>query len=217
MSIGRVRRSRTGAATWFTRGQRVAVAALLTLGATVGAAASAGSASAATTINCDTAAQPSANWTSCQQLVGTAKCVWNNKDSTYTLAVGYTNPTQYILFASVPNTGTNTGLYNAFTATSGFASNPGHGNTFNPGTYTTAWTVTWTPASTTDGVTWALMGKSYVWYDTYTVCPSKPVPVIGNGIVGSMGVVLITGFGMLNRRRFKEFFAGLRTIGTSPA
>jgi hypothetical protein len=182
----------------------------------VGAAASAGPAAAATTINCDTAAQPSANWTTCQQLVGTAKCVWNNKDGTYTLAVGYTNPTQNILFASVPNTGTGTGAYNAFTATSGFAANPGHGNTFNPGTFTTAWTVTWTPSSATDGVKWALMGKSYVWYDTYTVCPSKPVPVIGNGVVGGMGVVLITGYSMLNRRRLKEFFSGIRLIGASP-
>ena len=215
MSMGLVRHTRTGAAAWLTRGF---AAGLLTVGTLVGGLATAGSASAATaTINCDTAAQPSANWTTCQQLVGTAKCVWNNKDKTYTLAVGFTNPTQYILFASVPNTGTNTGLYNAFTATSGFAANPGHGNTFNPGTYTTAWTVTWTPASATDGVTWSLMGKSYVWYDTYTVCPSKPVPVIGNGIVGGMGVVLITGYSMLSRRRLKEFFSGLRMIGTSAA
>jgi hypothetical protein len=211
VTSGPHRRTPRGAWTWLARGL---AGSLLTVGATVGAVAGAGSASAvATTLNCDTAAHPSTTWTSCQQLVGTAKCVWNNKDRTYTLAVGYNNPTPYNLFASVPNTGTGTGLYNAFTATSGFAANPGHGTTFVPGVYTTAWTVTWTPASATDLVSWALMGKTYTWADTYTACPSKPVPVIGNGIVGSMGVVAITGFGLLNRRRFMAFVSGLRWVG----
>jgi hypothetical protein len=205
----RRRRARTGRS-WLTRGF---AASLLTLGAMVGAVANAGTAAAATTINCDTAAHPSTDWTSCQQLVGTAKCVWNNKDGTYTLAVGYTNPTVFNLFASVPNTGTGTGTYNSFTATSGSAGNPGHPNTFYPGTYTTAFTVTWKPTSKTDLVSWALMGRTYTWADTYTACPSKPVPVIGNGIVGGMGVVAITGFGLLNRRRFKDFVAAIRSIG----
>ncbi|BEP13221.1 hypothetical protein acdb102_15320 [Acidothermaceae bacterium B102] len=206
-------RTRRGARRWLAHGF---AASLLAVGGTVGALAAAGPASAATTtINCDTAAQPSANWTSCQQLVGTAKCVWNNKDGTYTLAVGYTNPTAYNLYAVVPNTATNTaGPNNAFTATSGFAANPGHAATFYPGTYTTAWTVTWTPASKTDLVTWALMGHTYTWADTYTACPSKPVPVIGNGIAASMGVVAITGFGLLNRRRLREMLAATRLVAT---
>ncbi|MDX6206047.1 MAG: hypothetical protein QOF39_2104 [Frankiales bacterium] len=193
------------------------VASLLTVGAMVGAVADAGSAAAVTTINCDTAVHPSRNWTSCQQLVGTAKCVWNNRDGTYTLAVGYTNPTEFNLFASVPNTGTGTGTYNAFTAASGSTANPGHASTLVPGVYTTAWTVTWRPTSATDLVSWALMGRTYTWADTYTACPSKPVPVIGNGIVGSMGVIAITGFGLLNRRRCREFLAATRSIGRATA
>jgi hypothetical protein len=203
------RRARTGRP-WLVRGF---AASLLTLGATVGAVANAGSAAAATTINCDTAVHPSTDWTSCQQLVGTAKCVWNNRDGTYTLALGYTNPTVYNLYASVPNTGAGTGTYNSLTATSGFASNPSHPSTFFPGTYTTAFTVTWSPTSKTDPVTWALMGRTYTWADTFTACPAKPVPVIGNGIVGSMGVIAITGFGLLNRRRFKHFVAASLAIG----
>jgi hypothetical protein len=195
---------------WLTRGF---AASLLTVGAMVGAVATAGPAAAVTTINCDTAAHPSTDWTSCQQLVGTAKCVWNNGNGTYTLAVGYTNPTAFNLFASVPNSGTGTGAYNSFTATSGSAANPGHASTFYPGTYITAFTVTWSPTSKTDPVTWQLMGKTYTWADTYTACPSKPVPVIGNGIVGSMSVIAITGFGLLNRRRFKDFVAATRWIG----
>ena len=216
MLSGLRRRSpRTGAVSWVSRGF---AATLLTVGGTVGAVANAGSAAAAvTTINCDTAAQPSTDWTSCQKLVGTAKCVWNNKDGTYTLAVGYTNPTAYNLYASVPNTGTNTGANNAFTATSGTAANPGHGNTFVPGTYTTAWTVTWTPASKTDLVSWLLMGKTYTWADTYTVCPSKPVPVIGNGIVGGVGVVALMGFSMVHRRRFKGLAAATRLVAQPSA
>ena len=68
-----------------------------------GVAFAAPSAQAVTpTINCDTAAQPSTSWTTCQQLVGTASCAWNNKDGTWTLAVGYTNPTGSILTASIP-------------------------------------------------------------------------------------------------------------------
>jgi hypothetical protein len=214
----RSRRPRTGAVTWRSRGQRVLAAALLTTGAMVGAVANAGSAAAvAPTINCDTAAQPSTNWTTCQKLVGTAKCVWNNKDGTYTLAVGYTNPTVDDLFASVPNTGTNTGANNAFTATSGSAANPGHGSTFVPGTYTTAWTVTWTPASKTDLVSWLLMGHTYTWADTYTVCPSKPVPVISTGIGGATGVVAITGLGFMTRRRFRGLLAATRLVSTPSA
>jgi hypothetical protein len=204
---------RTGAGVWLARG---AAASLLSVGAMVGVVANAGSAAAvAPTINCDTAAQPSTNWTTCQKLVGTAKCVWNNHDGTYTLAVGYTNPTTSNLFASVPNSGTDTGANNAFTATSGFAANPGHGDTFVPGTYTTAWTVTWTPASKTDLVSWLLMGHTYTWADTYTACPSKPVPVIGNGIAGSMGVVALTGIGFLNRRRLRALLPATRLAATT--
>ena len=169
--------------------------------ALAGPAFAAPTAHAATpTINCDAAAQPSASWTTCQQLVGTASCAWNNKDGTWTLAVGYTNPTTSILTASIPPApgGTN----NAFTATSGFASNPGHPSTFNPGTYVTAFTVTWTPSSKTDPVTWVLMGHTFTWTETSVpACPKTPVPVAGSiaGIFGFLALVMI-GFGVANHR-----------------
>ncbi len=373
-------RARTGVRAWLSRGL---AAALLMVGATAAAAADPGIASAATTsINCDTAAQPSADWTTCQKLVGTAKCVWNNKDGTYTLAMGYTNPTTSTLFASIPSasvpaivnggfespsvpsnyqfvgshnstspatgiawdttdptkvveiwhtgfngvpadtgtqfaelnannvgtlsqdlattpgftlnwslahrgrSGTDTmtvsigppvgplvvqtpygqtttaisdgntawghyhgqytipagqtttrfafnsvsaaggdnsygnfldsvvfslaGTNNSISGTKGSAANPGQGDTFYPGTSTTAWTYTWSPSSTTDPVTWALMGNNYSWADTIAACPSKPVPVIGNGIAASTGVVAILTFSLLGRRRFRGLLAATR-------
>jgi hypothetical protein len=166
-----------------------------------GVAFAAPSAQAATpTINCDSAAQPSTSWTTCQQLVGTASCAWNNKDGTWTLAVGYTNPTSSILTASIPPApgGTN----NAFTATSGFASNPGHASSFSPGTYVTAFTVTWTPSSKSDPVTWVLMGHTFTWTETSVpACPKTPVPVAGSiaGIFGFLGLLMV-GFGFANHR-----------------
>jgi hypothetical protein len=182
-------------------GTRAGAAALLTLGALSAGVVTASSAAAATTIDCDAAAQPSASWTTCQQLVGTAKCVWNNNDGTYTLALGYTNPTADNLFASIPNTGTNTGNNNALTATSGSAADPGHLATFAPGTSTTAFTVTWTPSSKTDVVSWLLMGHTSTWADTFTACPSKPVPVVSNVALGSVGLAGITGLALFRRRR----------------
>jgi hypothetical protein len=214
----RHRSARKGPVAWLTRGF---AASLLTLAGMAGIAANAGSASAGTpapTINCDTAAQPSANWTLCQKLVGTAKCVWNNHDGTYTLAVGYTNPTADILTAAIPDTATNTaGTNNAFTATDGSAANPGHASTFFIGTFTTAWTVTWTPASKTDLVSWALMGHTFTWADTYTACPSKPVPVISTGIGGATGLVAITGLGFMTRRRFRGLLSATRLVAAPTA
>jgi hypothetical protein len=74
--------------------------------------------------------------------------------------------------------------------------------------------VTWTPSSKKDGATWSLMGHSYTWYDTYTACPTKPVPVIGNDLVGGTGLVLITSLGLLGRRRFRAFLAATRLAAT---
>jgi hypothetical protein len=182
---------------------RAAVATALTVGSLGAAAALAPSAQAATTVNCDTAAQPSANWTLCTKLVGTAKCVWNNGNGTYTLAVGYTNPTTSSLYANIPVNGTG-GANNKFTATSGFAANPSHFDTFTPGVSTTAFTVTWSPTSSTDPVTWVLMGKTYTWNRTYTACVTKPVPVIG-GVggftLGLLGLVAVGAFGGHRVRR----------------
>ena len=377
-------RTRKGARRWLAHGF---AASLLVAAGTVGATAAAVPASAATTtINCDTAAQPSTDWTSCQKLVGTAKCVWNNKDGTYTLAMGYTNPTAYTLFASVPSasvpaivnggfesptvasnyqfvgshnspspatgiawdttdstkvveiwhtgylgvpadtgtqfaelnannvgtlsqdlattpgftlnwslahrgrSGTDTmtvsigppvgplvvqtpygqsvpnisdgtsawghyhgqytipagqtttrfafnsvsaaggdnsignfldsvvfslaGTNNTITGTAGSAANPGQPDTFYPGTSTTAFTYTWKPGSATDPVTWALMGNTVSWADTITACPSKPVPVIGNGIAASTGVIAIMSFSLMNRRRFRGLLAATRLNAT---
>ena len=204
-----------GVSGWLSRGF---AATLLTIGASAGAVTIAVPASAATTINCDTAAHTSTAWTAgCLKLTGTAKCVWNNGDGTWTMAMGFLNPTADTLFASIPNTGTNTGAYNAFTATGGSAANPGHFATFPPGTYTSAFTVTWKPSSSTDPVSWQLMGATSTWTRTITACPSKPVPVIGNGIAGGMGVIALTGLGLLNRRRFRGLLSSTRLVGVTAA
>ena len=187
-------------------GQRLrhgAAAGLLTTAALAGGILDAGTAAAATTtLNCDTAAQPSATWTSCQQLTGTAKCVWNNGDGTWTLALGYVNPTTSNLFASIPSGGTG-GTNNALTATNGTAADPAHLSTFPPGTSTTAFTVTWSPTSKTDPLTWVLMGHTYTWVDTYTACAAKPVPVEGNVVLGAVGLAAMTGGVLFRRRRLR--------------
>jgi hypothetical protein len=182
-----------------TRTGRLGAVGLLSVGAfTLGT----GTASAATTINCDAAAQPSADWTTCQQLVGTAKCVWNNGDGTWTMAMGYTNPTAATLNAAIPN-GAVAGTNNALTATNGSAANPAHVASFLPGTSTTAFTVTWSPTSKTDPVTWALMGKTYTFVDTMTACASKPVPVVANETFGAIAVAGLLGMVLVSRRRLR--------------
>ena len=188
-----------------TRTGRLGTVALLSVGAfSLGS----GTASAATTINCDAAAQPSTDWTTCQQLVGTAKCVWNNNDGTFTMAMGYTNPTTSTLNAVIPNAATNVaGTNNSLTATSGSAANPGHTASFLPGTSTTAFTVTWTPSSKTDPVTWVLMGKTYSFVDTMTACTSKPVPVVANETFGAIAVAGLLGTVLVSRRRIRPLLA----------
>jgi hypothetical protein len=202
-------RARSLASTPSWRSALAGAFAVVLLGV-AGPAFAAPNAQAATpTINCDSAAHPSASWTTCQQLVGTASCVWNNRDGTWTLAVGYTNPTASILTASIPPAPG--GANNSFTATSGFASNPGHPSTFQPGMYVTAFTVTWTPSSKNDPVTWVLMGHTYTWTETSeSACPKTPVPVAGSiaGIFGFLGL-LMAGFGVANHRATSVYRAAL--------
>ena len=68
------------------------------------------------------------------------------------------------------------------------AANPAHIASFPPGTSTTAFTVTWSPTSKTDPVTWALMGRNFSFNDQITSCTSKPVPVVANETFGAIAV-----------------------------
>ena len=182
-----------------TRAGRLVTVGLLSVGAfSLGS----GTASAATTINCDTAGQPSSDWTTCQQLTPTAKCVWNNGDSTWTMALGYINPTLMTLNAAIPN-GVVAGTNNALTATNGSAANPAHISSFPPGTSSTAFTVTWSPTSNTDPVTWALMGHSVSFNRTITACTSKPVPVVANETFGTIALAGLLGAVLVSRRRLR--------------
>jgi hypothetical protein len=178
-------------------GARATAVGLLTM---TGLVVNAGSSWAATTINCDTAAQPSASWTSCQQLTGTAACVFNNGDGTWTIALGYTNPTTATLTSAIPNGGSG-GTNNALTATNGSAANPGHIASFPPGTSTTAYTVTWSPTSKTDPVTWVLNGRTFTFTDQITACPTKPVPVVQNAALGGVAAAFILGAVLFRRGR----------------
>lgn len=99
-----------------------------------------------------------------------------------------------------PNGTTGVGTNNALTATGGSAANPSHLASFPPGTSTTAFTVTWTPSSKTDPVTWALMGRTYTFVDTMTACLSKPVPVVANEAVGGIAVAAVLGAVLVSRR-----------------
>ena len=99
---------------------------------------------------------------------------------------------------------------NAITATQRSAISPAQAETFAPCTYTTAWTVTWTPTSSSDPVTWSLMGHTYTWNDTLTACPTKPVPVIGNGLAAGTGFIAIMAFSLRNRGRLRNLLATTR-------
>ena len=76
------------------------------------------------------------------------------------------------------------GTNNALTATNGSAANPARMASFLPGTSTTAYTVTWSPTSKTDPVSWALIGHAFSFTDQITSCTSKPVPVVANETFG---------------------------------
>jgi hypothetical protein len=173
-------------------------AAAVGLLAMTGLVANAGTSWAATTINCDTAT--GASWTSCQQLTGTAACVFNNLDGTWTIALGYINPTTSTLISAIP-AGGNGGANNALTATNGSAANPGHIASFPPGTSTTAFTVTWSPTSKTDAVSWALNGRTFSWNDQITACPTKPVPVMSNAALSGIASAFLLGAVLFRKHR----------------
>jgi hypothetical protein len=182
-----------------SRAGRLTTVALLSVGAL---SLGSGTASADTTINCDTAAQPSSDWTTCQQLTGTAKCVWNNGDGTWTMALGYINNTGATLTAAIPS-GSVAGTNNNLTATNGSAANPAHISTFAPGTSTTAFTVTWSPSSKKDPVNWSLMGQTFSFNDQITSCTSKPVPVVANETFGGIAVAAVLGTVLVSRRKLR--------------
>lgn len=188
---------------------RLIAAVTFAVGAFVAIPAAAGTAYADTpTINCDAAsgrhnAQQRDDWRTCQRLTGTAQCVWNNHDGSYTIALGYDNPTSSNLHAEIPDANGNGGENNALTATSGSAHDPDHLSTFWTGTSQTAFTVTWSPRNRQDSVTWSLMGHTYQFYDwSEPNCTTKPVPIMGNGLAIGLGVGLLLGaFVLLNRRQ----------------
>ncbi|MCL6538271.1 MAG: hypothetical protein K6T28_06780 [Acidothermus sp.] len=160
---------------------------------------------AATLINCDTAPRNSADWRTCRQLVGTSSCAWNNGDGTWTIALGYRNPTDFDLYAAAPINGQGGGN-NALRANGGFAENPGHITTFwADTTSTTAFTVTWTPTWWNPYVQWDLMGHQYTFSTTtQPLCASKPVPVSGNATAAWIGLgILVATFLGLNHRRLR--------------
>jgi hypothetical protein len=169
-------------------------------------AASGTAMAATTTIDCDTASLQQtgterSDWNACQKLNGTAACAFDNGDGTWTIALGYDNPTKYNLYASSPASGG--GSNNVLTATNGSAADPDQISTFWTGTSSTAFTVTWSPASSSDPVTWDLMGSTYSFTETtQPLCASKPVPIMGNSTAAGIGLALLLGgFVLINRRQ----------------
>ena len=157
---------------------------------------------ATTTINCDTVSQKSSDWKECRKLAGTSSCAWNNGDGTWTFALGYTTPTAENLYASIPD-GSGGGANNSLSATNGSASASGQVSTFYPGTSQTAFTVTWSPQSKTDTLTWDLMGHQYEFTElSQPACTAKPVPILGSfTVVGGALLFLVVAFVAVNRRR----------------
>lgn len=179
------------------RAARLIAVLAIALGALVGLPAANGVAHADTpTINCDSAqfgrsSADRADWRTCQELAGTAQCVWNNGRGSYTIALGYDNPTSSNLYAATPVNGQG-GPNNSLTANGGYAENPDHVSTFWTGVSETAFTVTWSPTRRQPYVTWQLMGHTYN-FSTKSVpgCQTKPVPIMGNGLAIGLGLGLL--------------------------
>jgi hypothetical protein len=189
------------------RAARLIAVLAIALGALVGLPAATGVAHADTpTINCDDAqsgrtSADRADWSTCQELVGTAQCVWNNGRGSYTIALGYNNPTSSNLYASIPVDGQG-GANNSLTANGGYAENPDHVSTFWTGVSETAFTVTWSPTRRQPYVTWQLMGQTYNFSTTSVpACQTKPVPIMGNGLAIGLGLgLLVLAMLAVNRR-----------------
>jgi hypothetical protein len=176
---------------------RLLAAAILAIGALAVLPAATGTAHAATpTINCDTVSHRSADWATCQALVGTASCYWDNGNGTFTMALGYRNPTDSILTARAGTT--NNGIYTTIVPT---YSNPGRLTTFYPGTSVTAFTMTSQFANPL--ASWSVMGTMYTFTTANTpLCAAKPVPIMGNTTAAAAVFVLLVGvLGIANRRR----------------
>ena len=188
---------------------RLVAAFALAAAALVAIPAASGTAYADTpTINCDTASaratsQERTDWTTCQKLVATSQCAWNNHDGSWTIALGYKNPTSSNLFAEIPDANGNGGPNNALTATNGSAHDPDHLSTFWTGTSLTAFTVTWSPTSRQDPVTWTLMGHTFTFTErSQPACDTKPVPILGNMAAAGIGLGILMGaFLFVNRRQ----------------
>ena len=125
--------------------------------------------------------------------------------------LGYINNTGSILNAAIPN-GAVLGTNNALTATNGSAANPAHIASFPPGTSTTAFTVTWSPTSNTDPVSWALMGRTFSFNRQITSCTSKPVPVVANETFGAIAVAAVLGTVLVSRRKLRPLAMKRATV-----
>ena len=127
----------------------------------------------AATIDCST------NYTTaqCQVLTPTVACVWTNANGSHTAAFGYTNT------SATNDITVNLGRGNRLSAGS-----VGTPPTFFPrGTSVTAFTVTYTRATST----WRLVGKAARASATSPHCSSPPVPGFG-GTAAFLGMLLMS-------------------------
>jgi len=127
----------------------------------------------AATIDCST------NYTTaqCQVLTPTVACVWTNANGSHTAAFGYTNT------STTNDITVNLGGGNRLSGGS-----VGSPPTFFPrGTSVTAFTVTYTRASST----WRLVGKAARASGATTPCTSPPVPGFG-GTAAFLGMLLMS-------------------------
>ena len=127
----------------------------------------------AATIDCSTTYTTA----ECQTLTPTVACVWTNSNGSHTAAFGYTNT------STTNDITVNLGRGNRLSAGS-----TGTPPTFFPrGTSVTAFTVTYTRATST----WRLVGKAARASGTSTPCSSPPVPGFG-GTAAFLGMLLMS-------------------------
>ncbi|MGH8888332.1 MAG: hypothetical protein ACRDV3_01055 [Acidothermaceae bacterium] len=180
------------------RAARLLASLALATGAVVMLPAAVGTASAATpTIACDKVSHTSTDWATCQQVVATASCYWDNRDGSYTIALGYVNSSDAVLTAAA---GTD---YNGIVIQGSPATfdNPGRLTAFEPGTSQTAFTMT-TRASNTLADWWVMQREFAFTTSNTPKCASKPVPMMGNSTAVALTFGLFVGLlAVVNRRR----------------
>ncbi len=151
---------------------------------------------AGSVVDCSDPAQAESAHGACTSVRPTFSCVWDNGGGSYTAVLGYSNPSKYTLKLP-PGTWVNS-FYGLF----GDPLDRGQPSTFPPGSYPTAFTVTWTQAWPYTTL-WALGSHHMIAFSSGSkpACATQPVPIVASvGTLGAAALTMMVIFGIANRR-----------------